>query len=323
MISGSGSAIHLDVQPLAPTPELFLRTVRRILDSPDLEQGSYVSLHLTPVFPFQDRGDGLAYDEKVFSQLFSGGDRIAVRIYLDHPFWIPGKQDWRLGLDERGEDAFPFLSARLSETISDFLSLSGAGIRAVELVSDLPVSIRYRIEERLYEDLSGSELEIFWLAPPAMKNKGGNQDRDRNTNCLIPILPGRLWLEQLQGMRLTHMFPDEFQHVLPESQYPDFPGLRSAWENWTSSIPGGLFHDSAALINSLQRGSARDLWPFSSMQSQVQSKNSDGVLESSYRRLEDELNRSLKPLIEEAWYGRFMMTMDLVQRRMLQAQELG
>lgn len=318
MNSGSSSTIHLDVQPLAPTPELFLRSVRRILDSPYVKPREYVSLHLTPVFPFQDRDDGLAYDEKLFSQLFAFGDRIGVRIYLDHPFWIPGKQDWRLGLDERGEDAFPFLSARLSETISDILSLSAKGIRAVELMCELSPSIREKIEDRLREDIPDSSLEIHWLQPGSPE-----KSISPGKSGLIPILPGKLWLEQLSELEIHDICPEQVMNRIHDSQYPGFPRLRAAWTRWMDSIPGGLFQDSASLINRLQRGSSRHLWPFSSVQTAVNDwSNGDGII-SSFRELEEELNRSIKHFTEDAWYERFMMTLNLVQKRILQTQGLG
>jgi hypothetical protein len=157
----------LHVGPLPPAPEIFFRDVSSILE----RRGSPLSIDFLSVFPFEGRSDGLAYDEKLFDKLFSRRERIRPVFRLDHPFRLPGREDWDSGLDEAGSEGLPFLAMRLASAVEDMGELAGGKFAGLMVVASAGESLDPARCSRLAEECGYDPESLSAYPPPTFPRR--------------------------------------------------------------------------------------------------------------------------------------------------------
>ncbi len=171
----------LSVQPLAPRPEIFIRTLANLLKSGHRR----IRLHFMPVFPFEERRDHLDYDEKVFEELGNFSAKIRMVLRADLPYRMPGKEDWLLPLDEQSDEGMRFLSRRIINAMEEIHSICGSRFAGIDICTAEPENMRSELLTCMAAELGkgADDIEIHGV-PDISPSRWG-------------LLPVALWEEQL------------------------------------------------------------------------------------------------------------------------------
>jgi hypothetical protein len=294
----------LNVGPLPPTPEIFIKSLQPLFErarppqSPQGAAGSpagagVLDIDMTAVFPFEDRRDGLSYDERVFDQLFVRRQAIRPVFRLDTPFRLPGREDWESGLDEDGSDGLPFLVIRLAAALEDMHALSGGAFAGVLLVSDGTPDFLRELCRRLSEETPYVQEQLLCVS----------SDEAVPASSAWPLLGSALWEEQLGGTNAPLT-----------GRLGELDGL---WRDYCLSVGSDAFLGSRATINSLRGRPRQEHWPF------LPRAAGGPQARRQFERLTERCDDILRPRSEERWYDEFRLSLEYLHRSLSAGLDLS
>jgi hypothetical protein len=274
----------LHVGPLPPAPEIFFRDVSSILE----RRGSPLSIDFLSVFPFEGRSDGLAYDEKLFDKLFSRRERIRPVFRLDHPFRLPGREDWDSGLDEAGSEGLPFLAMRLASAVEDMGELAGGKFAGLMVVASAGESLDPARCSRLAEEC-GYDPESFICISAA--------DLPQKTSAW-PLLGAELWEEQTGS-----------GEILGNG---GLVRLNENWQSYSRILSLDALRRSRSLVNELRSQPRGDFWPFI-----PRGQGDPADPDVAFAELLGVCDEFLLPRSERQWYGEFRRSLEIAHRELM------
>lgn len=278
-----------------------------------LEQKSgELSVDFSTVFPYEDRNDGMDYDEMLFGRLFQKRMRLRPAVVLSRPFRMPGSGDWNTDLDERDGDGARFAAKRLFDGIDEYHQVAGGVFAGIDLICAGNPPLAQALEQLLIEELGYSPRQIRRI----------DGIRRQCSRCSLFAWP--LWEEQVgrvlepasgigRESGLRRPFPQVPTPVAALENSLD--GLESYWQRFLLARYRRNFSQSRANIHRLRNQIREENWPFQGFTSEhaatgLQIGGAAPTAEPSFAGLQDVLDQAIGPRSEERWYREFLLTLE-------------